>query len=124
MVSAELFRAGRWNASARLNEQLEALRPAILSPTADVDYSVAFVGHNFSHTPIRTLLKASPTGLVLLAVNLDASGPLLVRFSFEPGVLGNVSALFEPGGHGRLVTIFLAGLRFHTSGAVLQGRRR
>ena len=100
MVSAELFRAGRWNASARLNEQLEALRPAILSPTADVDYSVAFVGHNFSHTPIRTLLKASPTGLILLAVNLDASGPLLVRFSFGHGVLGaNVSALFEPRGN-------------------------
>ena len=115
----------RWNTSARLNEQLEALRPAILSPTADVDYSVAFVGHNFSHTPIRTLLKASPTGLVLLAVNLDASGPLLVRFSFAHGVLGaNVSALFEPGAHGRLLTTFFAGLRLHTGGAVLQGSRR
>ena len=81
-------------------------------------------GHNFSHTPIRTLLKASPTGLVLLAVNLDAAGPLLVRFSFAHGVLGaNVSALFE-GEHGRLLTTLLAGLRFHTDGAVLQGSRR
>ena len=39
-------------------------------------------GRSASPTPIRTLLKETPDGLVLLAVNIDAT-PVEMRISFQ-----------------------------------------
>ena len=72
-----------WRASTVLNAELTALAPALFSPTSSVHYSVAFAGHNYSTTPIRTLLKNNPHvskhRYTLLAVNVDAT----VRLSKE-----------------------------------------
>lgn len=73
---------GMWSTIERLNAELAALAPAILSPTSARAYRVAVRGRSSSPTPIRTLLKDGPDGPVLLVVNIDAS-PVEVRFSFK-----------------------------------------
>ena len=94
-----------WHAATRLNAELTALAPAILSPTSDAMYTVAFSGNNMSATPLRSVLKKDPTrGLVLLAVNVD-TGTVSGRFSFEssavPAPAGStVRVLFEGLGQG------------------------
>jgi len=71
-----------WNAVASTNSELQALAPAILSPTVspeDLSYSLTLqnlsAANNpslYSDTPIRTLLKKDPQGrYILMAVNLD-----------------------------------------------------
>jgi hypothetical protein len=67
-----------WTAIARLNGELNQLASAILSPTARLDYTVEVEGDG---APVRTLLKDTGGGLVLIAVNV-ANMPVQVRFSF------------------------------------------
>lgn len=71
-----------WGTIERLNAELAALAPTILSPTSARNYRIAVHGRGVSPTPIRALLKDGPDGPVLLVVNLDAE-PVEVRFSFE-----------------------------------------
>lgn len=71
-----------WHTVARLNAELAALTPAILSPTSVRDYRVAVRGSSVSPTPIRALLKDAPGGEMLLVVNIDAE-PVEARFSFK-----------------------------------------
>lgn len=63
-----------WQAVSVLNQQLERLRPAILSTTAKIPYSVFRDNSWPSHTenPIRTLLKNNPNGgYIILICNLE-----------------------------------------------------
>jgi hypothetical protein len=76
-----------WRTIKRLNAELAALAPAILSPTDARDYRIAVRGRSASPTPIRALLKDAPDGPVLLVVNIDAN-PVEARFSFDPPVTG------------------------------------
>jgi hypothetical protein len=83
-----------WQAIGVLNRELAMLAPALLSPTADIAYTVEASGERLSRTPIRTLLKAIPEGdLLLIAVNIDAV-PLSARFSF-PGRRFGIARLHE-----------------------------
>jgi len=61
-----------WNSMAGINGEITALKPALLSPTSTLDYTIDLLQTpNHSTTPIRTLLKISPGGsLYLIAVNL------------------------------------------------------
>jgi len=79
-----------WRAIERLNGELAALGPVILSPTSRRDYRVAVRGTSASPTPIRTLLKDGPEGPVLLVVNIDADA-VTARFTF-----GEPLAALEP----------------------------
>ncbi|MBT5109933.1 MAG: hypothetical protein HOM25_14740 [Rhodospirillaceae bacterium] len=75
-----------WSAIARLNGELTRLAPAILSPTARVDYAVEIEGGaDGGDAPVRTLLKDTGEGLVLIAVNVE-NKPVRVRFSFPKSV--------------------------------------
>ncbi len=69
-----------WGIVRELNRELAGLAPVILSPTADVPYTVHASGPSASTTPIRTLLKATANGYILIAVNVDAA-PVLAHFS-------------------------------------------
>lgn len=89
-----------WAAATRLNAELSALEPAILSRTSTAQYNVAFSGNNLSTTPLRSVLKSDPTrGLVLIVVNVDA-GTLHGRISFESSAVprplaSSIQVLFE-----------------------------
>lgn len=90
-----------WDAAVALNRELDVLRPALLSPTADVPYSVFTDSEwpSVSAKPIRTLLKHDPDGgLILLLVNLDAA-PMRLRVEILPGY--DKAQLFETTGAGR-----------------------
>jgi hypothetical protein len=87
-ATREQVRASRelWAAATALNAELRRLTPALLSPTAKVEYHVALdsAWPAITKEPIRTLLKTEPSGkLVLLVVNVDAA-PQQVRVRF-PG---------------------------------------
>lgn len=88
-----------WHATAALNEQITTLRPALLSPTAKVDYSVE-VDDSWkpvTKTPIRTILKENPAGgYVLLVANIDAV-PQHVRIRFADKKF-KTTELFNPPG--------------------------
>ena len=71
-----------WATIERLNAELAALAPTILSPTSARGYRVAVRGRSASPTPIRALLKEGPDGPVLLMVNIDANS-VEARFSFD-----------------------------------------
>jgi hypothetical protein len=63
-----------WDTAAAVNQELEKLTPAILSPTVgdEVGYRVSFEGTAITSSPLRTLLKNNPNGgFVLLTVNMD-----------------------------------------------------
>lgn len=74
----------RWCSITRCrasNKEIDALRPALLSPTEKLPYDVEVDDHwpAISPEPIRTLLKHDPAGgSVLLLVNVD-SAPIHVR---------------------------------------------
>lgn len=85
--------AALWNAVASVNSELQALTPAILSPTvdsSDLIYALQISNRSapndpskYSNTPIRTLLKQMPDGqYVLLAVNMDDRS-MDVEFGFS-----------------------------------------
>jgi len=85
-----------WTAATFINQELKALTPALLSPTApeSVKYSLKTEGQPVSNVPIRCLLKSHPDGgYVLLTVNLDNA---VVKGTYEfPGGLKQVQPLFE-----------------------------
>lgn len=81
-----------WLTIERLNAELAALGPAILSPTDARDYRIAVRGRSASPAPIRTLLKDGPDGPILLVVNIDAS-PVDVRVSFD-GPVASLEPVF------------------------------
>jgi hypothetical protein len=73
-----------WNATVALNAELDQLRPALLSPTANVPYEIALDDgwKPITENPIRALLKVNPAGgYVLLLSNIDGA-PQLVRVRF------------------------------------------
>ncbi len=83
-----------WDETLRLVTALRRLSPALIASTADFPYRIAVKGVSNSATPVRTLLKSGPDGLVLLAVNLDDT-KLTVRL--EPGRrLESVEAIVGP----------------------------
>ena len=53
-VSSQRASQSLWAAAATLNHELNALAPAILSPTSSLEYFVGFHGNNLSAVPIRT----------------------------------------------------------------------
>jgi hypothetical protein len=60
-----------WAAVASVNEELSALKPALLSPTSAATYTIDLLQTpNSGASPIRTLLKTSPNGTYLIAVNM------------------------------------------------------
>jgi hypothetical protein len=71
--------AALWNATVSMNKELASLDKVILSPTSTLSYQVEYSGTPVTSTPIRTLLKKSPTGVyTLLVVNID-NVPLNLR---------------------------------------------
>jgi hypothetical protein len=102
VATARQLRASRelWESAVTLNAELRELRSALLSPTADVPYTVSTDGAwpSVSPNPIRTLLKRHPDGgMVLLLVNLD-NAPMPVRVAL-PGHA--FEQMFESAGAGR-----------------------
>lgn len=83
-----------WRAITRLNGELARLAPAILSPTARLDYSVATGGEvdGGASASVRTILKDTGDGLVLIAVNVE-NKPVQVRFGF-PQAAGTPEFIF------------------------------
>ncbi len=80
VVSPETVTQSRalWQAIAGLNREIAELAPALLSPTARLEYSVHV---NRDGTPVRTLLKRRGDELVLIAVNVErAPVELEIRF--------------------------------------------
>jgi hypothetical protein len=91
---AELAGSRRmWETVGRIDRELAALAPALLSPTSDRAYTVAVSGWPLSAAPIRTLLKRDGDDLVLLAVNVDAVR-LTARFDFT-GAVRDIRRVFD-----------------------------
>lgn len=77
--------AGRrlWAAMPRLNAEIAALAPALLSPGARTPFAWFARGHGTLAEPIRAVLKRHPDGgSVLIAVN-HARAPADMRFVFD-----------------------------------------
>ena len=101
--SAVEMASALWEAVARLNTELLALKPVLFARTSTAGYSVSFAGStvgnvlgttNTSTTPIRTLRKRLPGGEeVLLAVNLDRA-PIVAKFGVA-GLGSSVELMFE-----------------------------
>jgi len=73
-----------WYAVVGINSELNALRPAILSPTSTAPYEVSLSNTlpYLTETPIRTILKNHPSGgYVLLLANVDGV-PQISRIRF------------------------------------------
>jgi len=68
-----------WRAISKLNGELAHLAPAILSPTAQINYEVV-VGVKGA-APVRTLLKETSEGWTLIAVNV-ANKSVTAQFDF------------------------------------------
>lgn len=104
VATAEQLQSSRalWDMSTRVNRELEQLRPALLSPTAKIEYQ-AYLESAWpfvTKTPIRTLLKTDPSGgYVLLVVNIDAA-PQRARILF-PGMTYDAEQMFESKGAGQ-----------------------
>lgn len=86
-----------WEAAAQLNRELDALKPAILSPTVgpELEYSVR-ITRGVPRTPadIRALLKPHPEGgYLLMTVNIDEV-VLNAEWTF-PRPIESAVALFE-----------------------------
>jgi hypothetical protein len=82
-----------WRTVEKLNAELAALAPAVLTPTSRLEYQVSVRGDAVSKTPIRALLKEAQGGFVLLVSNVDRR-PLDVRFAFK-GQVADLTVLFE-----------------------------
>ena len=82
-----------WHATLALNNELHALAPALLSPTAAADYEVMVEGKAVSAAPVRTILKEQDGLWTLIAVNLDDAA-LRARITF-PVALQRVDRVFD-----------------------------
>ena len=87
----------RWSRSlfhtvAALNAEMRQLREAILSPTSAIDYSVQPVGAFTRSGTLRSLLKKSESGYILITVNVGPD-PAMVKFQF-PHKIAAVTPLF------------------------------
>jgi hypothetical protein len=61
-----------WNRVVALNTELSAMKAPLLSPTSSANYTIDLLQapNNTVASPIRALLKTSPNGTYLIAVNL------------------------------------------------------
>jgi hypothetical protein len=62
-----------WNATLAMNQELQSLQNAILSPTSTLDYQVGYSGTSVAgtDTPLRSMLKKDANGVyTLLLVNI------------------------------------------------------
>ena len=82
-----------WAAVTGINQELTQLKPVLLSPTSNMNYSVGIKGEHFSPVPIRCLLKQVGHDYYLLAANTDDT-PLEVRFEF-PRLLNHAEVMFD-----------------------------
>jgi hypothetical protein len=103
IATADQLRASRelWSAAIQVNREIDELRPALLSPTAQTPYQVFLdpAWPPVTPEPIRTLLKTHPAGgHVLIVVNVDAA-PQRVRIVL-PGMT-SATQMFEAAGAGR-----------------------
>ena len=97
VVSEEELEESRqlWEEVVRINQELEQLKPTILSPTSRESYKVYVQGERYTDDPVRCLLKETDGQFTLLTVNLDKK-PLTVRYEF-PRKLRNLQIMFEEG---------------------------
>ncbi len=103
VATADQLRLSRdlWNAAAALNAELKELEPALLSPTARLEYKISLdpAWPPVTKEPVRTLLKTHPAGgYVLLVVNIDAA-PQHLRIDLPEPLAA--TQLFEAKGAGR-----------------------
>jgi hypothetical protein len=70
--------AALWGETVQLNQELQRLQSAILSPTSKLPYTVAIAGRGVSPTPVRALLKEVAGQFTLLLINID-NVPLKIR---------------------------------------------
>lgn len=84
-----------WSGASALNAELQRLTPLILSPTADLPYTVHYSGRSRTRGPIRTMLKSSDGAYTLFASNIERS-PLAGRFGFSRNI-GSVKRLNQDG---------------------------
>jgi len=89
-----------WDETVSINAELERLRPALLSPTANLPYEISLddAWKPITKDPIRTLLKINPAGgYVLLISNIDGA-PQMTRVRFPDKKDYRLTELFnEPG---------------------------
>lgn len=85
--SRSMFRA-----VAGVNAELAQQRSTILSPTGTIDYTVQAVEPLARPDAVRSLLKKSDTGYILITVNVDIE-PATVRFYF-PHDITSITPLF------------------------------
>lgn len=76
-----------WAAVAALNGEIAAQRDLWLSPSARVPYTVEVKGARTSDAPIRTQMKVTKDGYVLVGVNVDAD-PVAFRISYDSTITG------------------------------------
>ncbi len=84
-----------WAGAATLNTELTRLAPRLLSPTADLPYSVYFAGKSATGSPIRTMLKHGEGAYTLFASNIE-SRSVDGRFQF-PGRIHSVRRVAQDG---------------------------
>lgn len=72
-----------WQTIATLNGEIAQLAPALLSPTARLDYSVRV---NREGAPVRTLLKQRGDELTLIIVNVEPA-PVELEVGFDANTL-------------------------------------
>ena len=77
-----------WQAAAAVNSEVENsnLKPAILSPTSTVDYSVSVNSsptlNYFQNSPIHTMLKYYQGKLYLFSINITGQDNIATKFDF------------------------------------------
>ena len=94
-----------WRGATALNAELGRLTPLVLSPTADLPYTVYYSGRSKTRGPIRTMLKATKEGYTLFASNIERA-LLGACFQFPSEIAsvrrlehnGSVTALAPDGG--------------------------
>jgi hypothetical protein len=74
-----------WKGAAALNAELDRLAPRILSPTADLPYSVHYAGPGTTSRSIRTMLKSDGAGYTLFASNIERA-TYDARFQFSRNI--------------------------------------
>ncbi|MCT7977400.1 hypothetical protein [Laspinema olomoucense] len=82
-----------WNEVVSLNDELQQLKPIILSPTSHQEYKVYIEGEGYSEDPIRSMLKEVDGQFTLITVNLDKR-PLRVKYQFPQNII-DIQTLFE-----------------------------
>jgi hypothetical protein len=84
-----------WGAARRVNAELAALRPDLLTPTSRRPYRVEIFGQGESRAPIRTMLKERNGAAALVVVNVDGVA-MRYRVSFDAPI-ATPRAAFEVG---------------------------